>query len=51
MQRGAPGHVAAPRGPARVSAWHDVTFIYIIYLLHMVIVRISYSIEEFCKSL
>ena len=51
MQRGAPGHVAAPRGPERVPAWHDVTFIYIIYLLRMVIVRISYSIEEFRKSL
>ena len=29
MRRGAQGHVAAPRGPARVPAWHgcDVIFI------------------------
>ena len=42
MQRGTQGHVAEPRGPARVPAWHggDVC-IFIFTRISMVIVHIS----------
>ena len=35
MRRGTQGHVAAPRGPAQVLAWHwgDTLYIYIFYYI------------------
>ena len=46
MRRGTQGHVAEPRGPARVHAWHwgDVyTYIYLLYIGYS---TYKHSIEE-----
>ena len=45
MRRGTQGHVAEPRGPMRVPAWHRGD-IYILYLLYIGYSTYKHSIEE-----
>ena len=45
MQRGTQGHVAEPRGPTRLPAWHTKD-IYILYLLYIGYSTYKHSIEE-----
>ena len=48
MRCGAQGHVAAPRGPARMCLrGTEVTCIYLIYIYYMVQSKYKHSIEEF----
>ena len=46
MRRGAQGHVAAPRGPVRVPAWHNDNM-YILYLMYYGFRTYKHSIQEF----
>ena len=46
MRHGTQGHVAAPRGPARVPAWHNAD-VYIYILLYYGYRTYKHSIEEF----
>ena len=46
MRRGAQGHVAAPRGPVRVPAWHNDD-VYILYSIYYGYHTYKHSIEEF----
>ena len=49
MRRGMQGHVAEPRGPTLVPAWHRGD-IYILYLLYIGYSTYKHSIEELANQ-
>ena len=51
MQRGTPGHVAAPRGPTRAPTWLGCDVHIYIYRNYRVIAHISIPYSEFKLTL
>ena len=51
MRRGTQGHVAEPRGPMRVPAWHRGDVYIYIFLLYIGYSTYKHSIEELANRL